>query len=72
VPPLAYGLATLTAVSRVDSNDHWTSDVFLGAVIGYVTSKALHHLHTRALGTTVALRPMSTSGGGGLALDFKF
>lgn len=45
VPPLAYGIATLTALSRVNDNAHWASDVFLGAVIGYFTAKAIMALN---------------------------
>ncbi len=44
---LFYSLATLTAISRVNDNVHWTSDVFFGAVIGYATSKALLSLHSQ-------------------------
>ncbi|MCX6168257.1 MAG: phosphatase PAP2 family protein [Ignavibacteriales bacterium] len=32
---IAYLPAVLTAFSRIYQNDHWTSDVFLGAAIGY-------------------------------------
>lgn len=39
VPPAAYSVATLTALSRIHDNRHWPSDVFYGAVIGYVTSQ---------------------------------
>ena len=45
VAPIAYGLATLTGMSRIYSNEHWTSDVFFGAAIGYFTSKALLSYH---------------------------
>jgi membrane-associated phospholipid phosphatase len=45
VPPIAYGLATLTGLSRIYSNAHWSSDVFLGAAIGYFMSKAVLKLH---------------------------
>jgi membrane-associated phospholipid phosphatase len=45
IPPLAYGLATLTGLSRIYSNEHWASDVFFGAAIGYFTSKALLAYH---------------------------
>ena len=41
VPPVAYGLAVLTAASRVHENRHWTSDVFVGSCIGYFTAKAV-------------------------------
>ena len=45
VAPIAYGLATLTGLSRIYSNEHWSSDVFFGAAIGYFTSKALLNYH---------------------------
>lgn len=45
VPPLAYGIATLTALSRVNDNAHWASDVFFGAIIGYFTAKAIMALN---------------------------
>lgn len=45
VPPIAYGLATLTGLSRIYSNEHWSSDTFVGAAIGYFVSKALLKLH---------------------------
>ena len=39
VPPTVYTIAVLTSLSRLNSDQHWTSDVFAGAVIGYVTGK---------------------------------
>ena len=35
VPITAYSLATLVGVSRIHDNDHWASDVFLGAAFGW-------------------------------------
>jgi membrane-associated phospholipid phosphatase len=32
-----YGLASLTAFARVYNNQHWTSDVFVGAILGFAT-----------------------------------
>ncbi len=45
IPPLAYGMATLTALSRVNDNYHWASDVFFGSALGYFTAKAIVGLH---------------------------
>lgn len=45
VPPIAYGLATLTGLSRIYSNEHWASDAFFGAAIGYFVSKAVLSFH---------------------------
>lgn len=45
VAPLAYGLAGAVALSRVNDNEHWASDVFFGSAVGYFTSKALLRYH---------------------------
>ena len=42
---VAFIPAFLTAISRVYQNYHWTSDVFLGAMIGYFTGKFITDLH---------------------------
>jgi membrane-associated phospholipid phosphatase len=39
IPVAAYSLAALTAFGRINGNYHWTSDVLMGACIGYFTSK---------------------------------
>ncbi|HOH46365.1 MAG TPA: phosphatase PAP2 family protein, partial [Candidatus Cloacimonadota bacterium] len=39
VPVLAYSLASLTSLSRVYDDKHWSSDVFAGALIGYLAGK---------------------------------
>lgn len=39
VTVLAYGLATAVSASRITENAHFTSDVFLGAALGYTTAK---------------------------------
>ena len=39
VAPVVYSIATLTSISRVHDNNHWSSDVFAGAVIGYLGAK---------------------------------
>ena len=39
VPILAYGMAVAISASRVSENAHFTSDVFLGAALGYTTAK---------------------------------
>ena len=44
LPQLSYGLAGLTALSRINDNEHWASDVFVGAAIGYYTAKAVVRL----------------------------
>ncbi|NOY78487.1 MAG: phosphatase PAP2 family protein [Calditrichaeota bacterium] len=40
-----YSAATLVAASRVYHNQHWVSDVFLGAAIGYSVGRFVIHLN---------------------------
>lgn len=44
VPALAYGIASLTAFSRLNDDKHWMTDVLLGAGIGYAVGKVTHRL----------------------------
>ncbi len=39
VPIISYSLASLVGIARIIDDTHWASDVFVGAVIGYLTSK---------------------------------
>jgi membrane-associated phospholipid phosphatase len=39
IPVLSYSAATLVGVSRLTEHEHWSSDVFVGAVLGYLCGK---------------------------------
>ncbi|SDD97953.1 phosphatase PAP2 family protein [Sporomusa acidovorans] len=43
---VAYGLATVTGLSRIYDNRHWSSDVVAGGLIGYYTAKTIIKLNT--------------------------
>lgn len=45
VAPGVYALATLTALSRIYDDKHWSSDVFIGGALGYFTAKAVARAH---------------------------
>ena len=51
VPIFAYTLATLVGVSRLTEHEHWASDVFAGACIGYLCGKQVVK-HERELEST--------------------
>jgi membrane-associated phospholipid phosphatase len=70
VPPLAYSIATLTALARINDNAHWASDVFAGAAIGYFTAKTIVKLHKK--GSRFAVAPAMTGQGPGLVISYKF
>ena len=45
VPPIAYTMASIIGVSRIAAHDHWASDVFVGAVVGYSVGKLVYKLN---------------------------
>jgi hypothetical protein len=70
-PVLAYGSATLVALSRINDDRHWSSDVFAGAVLGYYTAKKI--LARRSVqGATVTITPMITEQGWALTAQYRF
>ncbi len=44
---VAYIPAFITGVSRIYHNRHWTSDVFMGAIAGYLIGKLVKDLHEK-------------------------
>ena len=45
VDVIAYGIASLVAMSRIHKNKHWISDVFIGSAIGYFIGKKISDLN---------------------------
>lgn len=72
VAPLAYGLATLTGLSRIYSDKHWASDAFFGAALGYFTGKAVVRYHAIGSDTPVKFQPMLTRQGFGVNVEYRF
>jgi membrane-associated phospholipid phosphatase len=75
VAPIAYGLATLTGLSRVYSNEHWSSDALFGAAIGYFTSRALlsyHKEETKKSAKRLTILPEIGKEMTGLTVKYEF
>ncbi len=49
VPIVCYTFAGLTAASRVYQNDHWFSDVFAGAALGFAIGRTIMNNHIKKL-----------------------
>jgi membrane-associated phospholipid phosphatase len=54
VPIISYSMATLVGVSRLTEHAHWSSDVFVGALFGYVCGKEVvsHYNKTNSNSST--------------------
>jgi membrane-associated phospholipid phosphatase len=67
VPLVCYGLATAVGLSRVTEDAHWMSDVFVGAVLGYVVGKMVVRNRNRRL----QVMPSVSAEGLGLSLSYE-
>ncbi len=72
VPPIAYGLATLTGLARIYDNKHWASDVFFGGAIGYFVGKAVARYHAVQSDTSLKILPAVSQQGFGLMAEYRF
>ncbi|MBT5633601.1 MAG: phosphatase PAP2 family protein [Nitrospina sp.] len=70
--PISYGIASLTGLSRINDDQHWASDIFLGAALGYFTSKTILKLHSNRKGRHFSIYPRADHLGGGLVLSSRF
>ena len=61
----AYTIASLTALSRVYHDKHWTSDVALGAIIGTLVGRAIVYQNKRE---TTGISPLARVKKGGVEL----
>jgi hypothetical protein len=72
VPPLAYGIATITALNSISHNDHLSTDVFVGSAIGYFAGKAIVASHRNSKESDLSLTPMISNGELGMVLTLRF
>jgi membrane-associated phospholipid phosphatase len=67
-----YGTAALTAVSRIQQDKHWASDVLLGSAIGYFTAKKICALNRNPNGPRLSAAFNLAGGRRGLTLSLAF
>ena len=70
VGALSYSVATMVALSRINDNEHWASDVFIGAAIGYFTAKTITALHKPK--KNILIIPGTDGKGASLSLAIRY
>ncbi len=66
----AYTFALAVAVQRVIDEQHWTSDVFVGGIIGYSISNSLIRRHDPDVRNKLTLKPYILHNSIGITLNF--
>lgn len=69
---LAYSMSTLTAVARVHKSQHWPSDVFFGAALGYFIGKKICSLHREKVKKNVQIGFALSPNVKGLTINILF
>lgn len=68
---VSYSLATATSVGRVISKEHWTSDVIVGAALGYFIGRGVVKFNEKIGNiTNVEIQAVATNYGLGIAVRF--
>ena len=70
VAAAVYSLASLVGLARLNDNEHWASDAFFGAAIGYFTAAAVLRYHKRS--SPVSFMPSVSRNGGGISLTYRY
>lgn len=72
VPWILYPFATGTALSRIDRNKHWASDVFAGAAIGYFVGKVVTRINPFLEEKKLAIHPFANAEEFGTTIVHRF
>lgn len=72
VPVLAYTVASLTAISRLNDNVHWASDILPGAALGYFTAKKIEALSKGRESSNLTFLPLVSGDSISLFCSFGF
>ena len=68
---VSYSLATMTSFGRVISKEHWTSDVIVGAALGYFIGRGVVKFNEKIGNINqVKIEPIATNYGVGIAVRF--
>ena len=68
---VSYSLATMTSVGRVISKEHWTSDVIVGAALGYFMGRGVVKFNEKIGNiSSVEIQPIATNYGLGVVINF--
>jgi hypothetical protein len=69
---VSYSMASLVGISRIYDKAHWPSDVFAGAIVGYVVGRTVALNQSEKKDAKFGIQPWFGSGASGLRLTYRF
>lgn len=68
---VSYSMATICSLGRIASNEHWTSDVVVGAALGYFIGKGVVKFNNKIGNiSSVDIQAVATNYGLGIVINF--
>ena len=71
VPTILYTASALSALSRINDMEHWSSDVFVGFLIGFYTGRTVYKQHNNAKEGNLSFLPLFLPDGFGMRINWK-
>lgn len=71
VPTILYTASVLTSLSRINDMEHWSSDVFVGFLIGFYTGRTVYKQHNNAKEGNLSFLPLFLPDGFGMRINWK-
>jgi len=71
VPTVLYTASALSSLSRINDMDHWSSDVFVGFLIGFYTGRTVYNQHNNGKESNVSFLPLFLPDGFGMKINWK-
>jgi len=71
VPTILYTASALSSLSRINDMEHWSSDVFVGFLIGFYTGRTVFNQHNSDKESNLSFLPLFLPDGFGMKINWK-
>jgi membrane-associated phospholipid phosphatase len=71
IPTILYTASALSSLSRINDMEHWSSDVFVGFLIGFYTGRTVFNQHNSGKESNLSFLPLFLPDGFGMKINWK-